>query len=42
MDGKKFDELLLKFAKTEVGKRFQSDMTIGFINDKLVYFQIKV
>lgn len=42
MDGKKFNELLLKFTKeADIGKRLRSDKTLGFIDDKLVFFQVK-
>lgn len=39
-DPQKFDELLLDFSKSDVGKKLQTDSTIGLVNKKLVYFQI--
>lgn len=40
LEPKEFDKYLQLFRKSREGSQLESDKTLGFIDDKLVYFEI--
>lgn len=36
-----FKKLILEFRKSNVGFQYENDRSLGFIDDKLQYFEIK-